>query len=113
PPCAGSRGGSVSLSDPNPRLLHDPEPPRKRLAREDWQRPRQQAHYGLLVLRAGPEHKNAGMLRRWIRPDVREIEVERDQCPLLSPDNCTDQRIGRARQRFILDRVRCVTRVAQ
>lgn len=50
-----------------------------------------------------PKHYDSCVLGRWIRADVREVHVERDDGPAFSNANCRDASVSRAGKSFVED----------
>src|SRR5450759_4731998 len=62
-------------------LADDPQPPRKRLRRKKASQGECRSSYWRQALIAQAEHNDSGCARRFVAPDVAEVEVERDERP--------------------------------
>ena len=65
------------------------------------------------VLASKTEHNQAVVVFRRVRPNIRKIEIERDECPLLPLADRRDILIRMPSQRLLTNRVRVVAGLTQ
>jgi len=76
---------SCRLSNPESDsiALHDPEFTLERPVGKDRDQPLDEAQNGLLVLVLRTNDDDPSLFRRWVRPDIGEVQIQRDQGPVL------------------------------
>src|SRR3990172_3148036 len=76
----------TSRPDSYPPFLNDPEMTFESLQGEYWHQSRHHLKDVWLVLMVQPQNDQPSVLLRWVCPNVGEVEIERHESPLFSPD---------------------------
>ncbi len=74
-----NEGLGVAVADANALLINDPQLPLHALRSCEAQSSQHKGFDCLEGLLRGPEHPDSWVRPRWVGPDVREIQIERDQ----------------------------------
>jgi hypothetical protein len=80
-PFRGGRTLPPRTARSDPRWLDDPQVMFRPLPREHGQRPGEQGQHTIATWFGWTHHDNAGVVGRWIRPNVSEVEIKREEYP--------------------------------